>query len=381
MYLFCTFIPIQFLFPNIIRRYAMKLFLYRFILVVLFSLALISSGFARDNNHNRPIHGSPADGSGLMLYLPLAGSTADSSGNGNNGSSIHPAYTANHAGEPNKAYFFNGVDNYITIPNSPSLNPTNQLTITMWLRVDTIRDNYMDFLVKGGQATKNYSNREYGLYTKRHVVPYYYIEWKSAGDSLGQNEVNSDACLPGQWVFITTIVDRVDSVMKFYVNGSFFRQVDDSYKNFNNDGHPLMIGWSEEGPGLSGHSPFKGAMEEVRLYNRVLSDSEIQALYSGQTLGVGKNREQIPDEFSLEQNFPNPFNPVTRIGFDVPVSGMVDLKIYNMLGQEIATLVNDVEQPGYHSVEWKAESVPSGVYFYRMRAAGFVMTKKLLLVR
>ncbi len=81
------------------------------------------------------------------------------------------------------------------------------------------------------------------------------------------------------------------------------------------------------------------------------------------------------------QNYPNPFNPSTTIRFEVPRSGFVSLKVYNLLGQEVAVLVNEVKQAGGYEVVWEAAGLPSGVYFYRMRAETFDEARRLVLAR
>jgi hypothetical protein len=96
--------------------------------------------------------------------------------------------------------------------------------------------------------------------------------------------------------------------------------------------------------------------------------------------------EEIPSAFRLEQNYPNPFNPRTSIRFRVSSFGFVSLKVYNLLGQEVATLVNDWKESGNHSVAFDIrhstfDILPSGVYFYRLEAGGFVETKRMLLVK
>ena len=93
------------------------------------------------------------------------------------------------------------------------------------------------------------------------------------------------------------------------------------------------------------------------------------------------DRRVIPGEFRLEQNYPNPFNPSTTIRFDLPQAEFVSLKVFNLLGQEVATIVNGPRQAGSYSVKWDAGSVPSGAYFYQFSAGGHVQTKKLLLLR
>jgi hypothetical protein len=94
------------------------------------------------------------------------------------------------------------------------------------------------------------------------------------------------------------------------------------------------------------------------------------------------DRNDAPKEFSLEQNWPNPFNPTTIIRFLVPSSSpLVTLKVYDLLGQEVVTLVNEILTPGNYSVQWNADNNPSGMYFYRLSAGSFVETKKLVLIR
>jgi hypothetical protein len=95
----------------------------------------------------------------------------------------------------------------------------------------------------------------------------------------------------------------------------------------------------------------------------------------------------LPTEFALHQNYPNPFNPTTVIRYQLPVgqdgilSNYVTLKIFNLLGQEVATLVNEVKQAGSYEVTWDASGMASGVYFYRLQVRDFVEAKKLILVR
>ena len=89
----------------------------------------------------------------------------------------------------------------------------------------------------------------------------------------------------------------------------------------------------------------------------------------------------IPSNFSLFQNYPNPFNPTTKIRYQVPTTGLVSLRIYNVLGEVVATLVNEEKPVGYFEVELNAANLSSGVYFYRLQAGSFVETKKMVLMK
>ena len=88
-----------------------------------------------------------------------------------------------------------------------------------------------------------------------------------------------------------------------------------------------------------------------------------------------------PVEFKLTQNFPNPFNPSTKIKYSIPQSSNVIIKVLDILGNEIETLVNEQKNTGTYEITWYAENLPSGVYFYQLRAGSFVETKKMVLLR
>jgi len=91
--------------------------------------------------------------------------------------------------------------------------------------------------------------------------------------------------------------------------------------------------------------------------------------------------ETIPDNFILMQNYPNPFNPATTISFSLPSKSFVSLKVFDALGREVATLVNEELSAGNHSRQWNGENMSSGIYFYRLQAGSFTETKKLILLK
>jgi hypothetical protein len=97
--------------------------------------------------------------------------------------------------------------------------------------------------------------------------------------------------------------------------------------------------------------------------------------------GVTPITLEIPAVYSLSQNYPNPFNPVTKINFALPKQGFVTLKIFDVLGREVKTLVNEVKTAGKFSVDFNASEFASGVYFYRMESNGFSDIKRMMLIK
>ncbi len=107
--------------------------------------------------------------------------------------------------------------------------------------------------------------------------------------------------------------------------------------------------------------------------------SEAVTLYHA--AGISSTSNVVPEEFSLAQNFPNPFNPTTKINFSVPTKDHVTLKVFNMLGQQVATLVNSDMATGDYEVNFAADNLPSGIYFYTLQTRSFKETRKMILMR
>ena len=175
-----------------------------------------------------------------------------------------------------------------------------------------------------------------------------------------------------------------------------------------NRGYPSVPSEKQPNPGSSGYfnggyntqrhgsasgGPISGVQIECNMIGVRDSESarknfseaiaEVVKNYTSQNLFVTAvfDQSNVPLQPALLQNYPNPFNPTTSFEFQVSSFKFVTLRIFDVLGREVATLVNDVRPAGTHTIRWDASSLPSGVYFYQLRAGSFVDTKKLLLTK
>jgi hypothetical protein len=97
--------------------------------------------------------------------------------------------------------------------------------------------------------------------------------------------------------------------------------------------------------------------------------------------GIPGVNNQVPSSYNLQQNYPNPFNPATKISFSLPKAGIVKLVVFDILGREVATIVNDYRPAGNYSVDFNAANISSGIYFYTLKSGGFTDTKKMVLMK
>ena len=174
------------------------------------------------------------------------------------------------------------------------------------------------------------------------------------------------------WIY-TSDPDQADSLLQY----SF--PVENNFDS-------LLVDYSESTGFLELRSK-PGFEGDIRMFVRVEDDSGAVALDSimvtvEPALGLGEGlATKIPDKYLLEQNYPNPFNPVTHIKFGLPKAGQVKIEIYSSLGQRLETLLNKTLKAGYHEVEFNADNLSSGVYYYRITADEFQDVKKMILLK
>ncbi len=239
-------------------------------------------------------------------------------------------------------------------------------TINMWLSIPTSTSSsaYYLFGDPGGSAFRCFHNGAAGR------------------DSLilratGMTDVRVPGIGPAPTV-VTFVYDSASPKIKAYKNGVLVRTVTQSQLNITG-GSGFKVG------GYSTSATYIGKMDEFRLYKRALSDAEVAYLWNkdipcGTVTGIVKNTE-LPKVYSLYQNYPNPFNPSTKISFDISKSGFVSLKVFDILGKEVTTLIHENKQAGSYIIEYNASDLPTGVYFYRINVNDFTDIRKMIIVK
>ncbi len=151
-------------------------------------------------------------------------------------------------------------------------------------------------------------------------------------------------------------------------NGSIWTPVSEGLPS-----NPLVSAITGYYPGGNNYILYSGLFENgnngAKVFRRTLP------------IGIQKISNEIPQSFSLYQNYPNPFNPSTKFRFSIPLKSLVKLNVFDVLGRHVTTLVNQNLESGTYETDWKANDIPSGIYFYRIEAEGFTVTKKMILVK
>ena len=328
---------------------------------------------------------------------------------------------------------FDGGDDRLDCGNGSSLQITgNKITLEAWINVNEFKSQPF----AGSVIVKDQGSNSSGYMIRCGGNGI--INFNIGNGSWHEISTPANSVQLNSWHHIATTYDG--TAMKIFVDGEIAVQSNMTVTIGNANNSNLFIG---ESPGFPGRV-FNGKIDEVRIWNVARTQTQIQSTmntvltseyYStpdsglvgywrldegtGQTaedlsvfsnnatLGTSANPDAsdptwvsanilivnvdensindfIPTEFSLSQNYPNPFNPVTSIKYSVSSIENVTLKVYDILGNEVATLVNEDKSPGTYEVEFgvaQISNLSSGVYFYQLKAGNFVETKKMVLLK
>ena len=306
----------------------------------------------------------------LVAYYPFNGDTKDASGNHHDGTaSSGGAFTSDRFGHANSAYAFNGATASIDVPNDSALNFQNGITVNFWMTVGIFYPTREQYPISHGSWHGRW---------KFSISPITNALRWTVVNSLGvAKDLDSQTHLVLDSLYTMSPGTYNGSDFEIYLNGQL-----DAFTSFpgliNTTTFDLTIG--QDLPGNNNYD-FDGVLDDIRIFNYMLPVSQISAFYDI-TTGIGKRPGVVlPTQFALAQNFPNPFNPSTTIRFAMPSAGFVTLKVFDVLGREIATLIRERVAAGEYSVPWNAVSCASGVYYYKLETANAVLVKKMILLR
>jgi hypothetical protein len=166
--------------------------------------------------------------------------------------------------------------------------------------------------------------------------------------------------------------------LAIYNNTIFFAGTDYGVLAYSLNDSNLISGYNN---GLSNGTILSFAVQDSIVFAGTYGMGIWRRSVSELITGVKKENDAIPSEFRLFQNYPNPFNPSTIISFTLPSRSFVSLKVFDLLGREVATIVSEEMPSGSYSRQWNAVNISSGIYFYRLQAGAYTETRKLVILK
>ncbi|MBN1996212.1 T9SS type A sorting domain-containing protein [candidate division KSB1 bacterium] len=195
--------------------------------------------------------------------------------------------------------------------------------------------------------------------------------------------------MDGDWHQVTVTLED-NSIFSIYVDGLFAVDGVAESDIVTNIGDDMYLGARPNNPDATTAVKIVGWMDRVRIWDSVLNPEQIEYLFKmegpdGGSVIVEKQVE-VPKQFALSANYPNPFNPVTTIDYSLDISESITIEVLNVLGHNISTLVSGVKQAGKHTVQWngtdaEGNPVASGVYLYRMSSDSRIEARKMMLLK
>ncbi|MGK9476082.1 LamG-like jellyroll fold domain-containing protein [Melioribacter sp. OK-6-Me] len=280
----------------------------------------------------------------------------------------------------NKALLFDGVDDYVEIPHHGSIDFSNEsFSISCWFKITDMKETSM-YLVHKGSFVKDpltkKSGKWYGLEIKNNELRF------SIDDDTNKTTAkltNLSNFLSEGWNNIIGVRDAQNRKVRIFLNGNIADEVDDLTGDISERENMFFGNCSDK------NSSFSGALDELKIFNYAIEKEEAEQIYREFITSV-EQTEKIPHLLYLSQNYPNPFNPETIIRYSLPYDGHVRLKIFDVLGREIETLVDEYKKKGEYTCHVVLNSLPNkslsnGIYYYQLTFDNKSITKKMLVLK
>jgi len=274
---------------------------------------------------------------------------------------------------------FNNTDgNHIEVPHADVLDFGDEsFSVSMLVRYPNPPEDTDRWFIKGTHGDPGTGSR-YEIFRTSGSTVRFSID-NATADVKSRVEVPDGQVTTGDWAHVVAVRDAIYDTMAVYLNSVFHGGSADESGDISN-GEVMWIGESTDESGTA----MSGQMSDIRVFSYALSEEHVKNLfgtYNIEIVGIDSESGTMPESYALQQNYPNPFNPTTTINFALPQAGQTSITVYNVMGQEVATLMNKKLEAGSYSVEFDGSEFASGVYFYRLRSGSFTKVNKMLLLK
>lgn len=294
--------------------------------------------------------------SGLIAFWPFNGNANDESGNEIDGEVYGATLIEDRFSNDSSAYFFDGIDDFIDFGSSLQ-DLYLPFTISAWI-LKPVHTQHEHIFTSNSQPN-NYTGIYLSLNPDR-LLQFSYGDGGPVGPYSRRTKITAIEIPVRTWTHVVATI-RGATEMTLYING------EDGGGYYSGSGGTMLNSSFISKMARTEHtsSYWKGMIDDLRIYNRSLSDEEVLALFNNGTTSV-ENLDNL-QSFELFQNYPNPFNSSTIIPYTLIQKTFVTLKIYDVLGREIKTLVNELQYSGDYQVNFDANELENGMYFYQLQ--------------
>ena len=317
------------------------------------------------------------EGSGLTA--------ADASGNGNDGMiwTSGVSWSTDTPSGSGYSLEFSGKTGAVHIGDAEILQIVGDITLAAWIKIGPATDSWQNIIAKGHGSSTEIVMRVDGnrtpLTTQIWCGSYSGTDHMIKSYDLSESDFNT-------WMYVVGVYSTEYQSWTMYINGEWIAEIIDAVGAVTVE-RPWAIGARASTDGTyPSERHFVGLIDEARIYNVALNADEIATLYEQTQTAIESQYTTVPANFALGQNYPNPFNPQTRFNYQVPQTANVNISVYNISGQLVATLVDEIKSPGQYSVSWDAKDqnglpVASGIYIASMISKNYFVTRKLTLLK
>jgi len=276
-----------------------------------------------------------------------------------------PEFVSGYAND--NAIKFNTEEDYVEIPESPDFSVTS-FTVSARVKIpNSIPDGWRT-IVEHNRWGQNW----FGIWKSANGKKFHF-RWTNHGIATSDF---STTISPNQWYYVAATYDSSKETAKMYLDGKLDKTIENAAIPKSVDSK-LRIGLN-----LDGGEYFNGIIDDVRIYNHVLSNAEIQDLLKQTAIKNqnGDDNNRLPQKYSLF-NYPNPFNSSTTIQYRIPLQSNVKIAIYNLQGEKLKILMDTNKQAGTHKVKFDSKALSSGIYLYRIQSDLYSLTKRMVILK